>query len=86
MRNNVEIYKQEVGLSDAYYDPQMRRLQGLQAKNQSVSFMDNAYSFDDVGNILGVSNNATAGAVMGGQMNRVIVMLPMLHLNPKMEI
>ncbi len=51
------------------YDPKMRRLEGLQAKNQSRTFMDNAYSFDKVGNILGVSNKATAGDVMGGQMS-----------------
>ncbi len=51
------------------YDPKMRRLQGLQAKNQSVTFMDNAYSFDKVGNILGVSNKAEAGDVMGGLMS-----------------
>ncbi len=49
------------------YDAKMRRLQGLQAKNQSVTFMDNAYSFDKVGNILKVSNVANAGKI-GGQM------------------
>ncbi|MFV0507007.1 MAG: hypothetical protein ACK5L5_09920 [Bacteroidales bacterium] len=47
----------------------MRRLEGLQAKNQSVTFMDNAYSFDKVGNILGVDNTAPAGASMGGKMS-----------------
>jgi len=31
------------------YDAQMRRLQNLQAKNQSSTFMDNAYSYDDDG-------------------------------------
>ncbi|MFV0483763.1 MAG: hypothetical protein ACK5MG_06685 [Bacteroidales bacterium] len=51
------------------YDAQMRRLQTLQAKNQSVTFMDNAYSYDNVGNILGVANTAPAGSTMGGSMS-----------------
>ncbi len=51
------------------YNAQNRRLQNLQAKNQSTVFMDNAYTFDDVGNILGVVNSAAAGELMGGEMN-----------------
>ncbi|MFV0507234.1 MAG: sugar-binding protein, partial [Bacteroidales bacterium] len=50
------------------YDPKRRRLQGLQAKNQRVTFMDNAYSFDKVGNILGVANTTPAGTTIGGNM------------------
>ncbi|MEO8795003.1 MAG: SpvB/TcaC N-terminal domain-containing protein, partial [Daejeonella sp.] len=40
------------------YDPVMRRLQQLQVKNGSRQIMDNSYSFDLVGNVLGIKNSA----------------------------
>ena len=40
------------------YDPVMRRLQQLQVKSAARQVMNNAYSYDLVGNVLGIKNSA----------------------------
>ncbi|MEN2402529.1 SpvB/TcaC N-terminal domain-containing protein [Flavobacterium sp. MC2016-06] len=40
------------------YDPKMRRLQELQVKSGARQVIDNSYSYDLVGNVLGIKNTA----------------------------
>ena len=53
------------------YEPQRRRLQGLKVNAGGNTIMDNAYTYDAVSNVLGVTNGAALpqSGKAGGQMS-----------------
>lgn len=53
------------------YKPQRRRLQGLKVNAGGNTIMDNAYTYDAVSNVLGVTNGAALpqSGKAGGQMS-----------------
>jgi len=52
------------------YDPTMRRLQQLQVKSGARQVMNNSYSYDLVGNVLGIKNTAPiVNSTLGGTSN-----------------
>jgi len=52
------------------YDPVLRRLQQLQVKSGARQIMNNTYSYDLVGNVLGIKNNSPiVNNTLGGMSN-----------------
>ena len=48
------------------YEPELQRLVHMDVASNNMTLMNNSYTYDVIGNILGITNNATATGAIGG--------------------